>query len=145
MMTDANRTDSDDSTPFVAYKWEGKWKGAMGSARAYVFDADTGEELASFAWFGRSESGIWNGKRWTDTCLGMDVVDVKTREKKHIDASSFAGRRVAVKTWYSADKVEWTALVNRAKGWQGNEADKGGLPRVELGITARMWKLTRDA
>jgi len=118
----------------------------VGPQRVYVYDVDSGEELAGgFAWWGRRESGIWRGKRWTDTTMGVDCVDLRSKEAFTLTAESFPGRRIAVKIWYGPEETEWCALVNRARGWRGNEASLEVTERVTLGIAERMRRVLSRA
>lgn len=105
----------------------------MSASRAYFYDVDTGEEILSGACAGRSESGIYNGARFTDTVLEVFFHDLATREGFRAKASDFPGRRVMVKLWHGENHFQWSALVDEAKGWKGNEADFAGIPRRELG------------
>jgi hypothetical protein len=105
------------------------------SARAYFYDADTGEEIAGYPMIGTSEAGIWRGRRYIGTHLGIGVLDGK--KPRTVRAEEFACR-VAVKLWYGPRSVNWCLLVSRSKGWLGNEADVvGGTPHAELPLSLR--------
>jgi hypothetical protein len=100
-------------------------------ARIYFYDIDTCEELASYVLDGTCEAGIYGGRRYTGTHLGYSVLD--GRRSRCIRADEFGERRIAAKAWYGPRRSEWTLLVSRERGWQGNEADvPGGTPHAEL-------------
>ena len=119
------------------------------ATRVYFYDLDTREELAEYADTGRLEMGIRDGARYTDTCMGVAVVDHEARDVRVISAEDFPGRRVAVKFWAprghwkgqdaNEENVSWAFLPCKANGWAGNEASvgKGPLPRKTLGRAAR--------
>jgi len=108
--------------------------------RLYLYDIDTCEELASYALDGTSEAGIYNGRRYMDTCLGYTIRE--GRKVRVLRAEDFSGRRIVAKDWSPCTGdgrrrpggwSEWTLLVSRERGWQGNEADvPGGTPHAEL-------------
>jgi hypothetical protein len=109
-----------------------KYRGPVGTIRAYVYDAVTGEELRSgLAWMGSSEAGIFNGKRYMGTAFSVTVVDLVTREYATITADSFPGRKIAVKVWLGTGDTEWRAMVDRSRGWLGNES-KLNAPHVDF-------------
>jgi hypothetical protein len=122
-----------------------KWSRSQsfGSARVYFYDVDTGEALGVAAFMGNAEAGIWKGARYMDTRLGFSVVDLRTLAYGDVTAASFPGRRVAVKVWMPNYNSEWFALVDCAKGWQGNDADTGNIGTREIGINETMWKKTK--
>lgn len=103
-------------------------------ARAYFFDADTGEELYAAEYRGNDESGIWKGRRYTDTRLGVDCVDLTTNIGGNVTAACFPGRRVIVKVWFPEMAGEVFALVDRARGWTGNETPGPVCDTAKLGI-----------
>lgn len=104
------------------------------SHRVYLFDADTGEELAGFCCTGTAEAGIYKGHRYIGTHLGFGIVEGK--KHRALTADDYPGRRIVAKLWYPGERrgnAEWKLLVSRAKGWQGNEADiPGGIPHAPL-------------
>lgn len=105
------------------------------SSRVYFYDADTGEELYGAIDVGCLEAGIWKGQRYMNTRLGVSVVDLNTRMQGFVCADAFPGRRVEVRTWLPEGhsmKPERFFLVDRARGWQGNEADDGKIGRTLL-------------
>lgn len=125
----------------VAGKFKSKW--GQTSSRVYFFDATTGEELYAAVNNGNLESGIYQGSRYVDTVLAVDVVDLTTGLSGFICADAFPGRRVVVKFWYPEGHscpARVAALVDRAKGWQGNEVATGNEARVELGIGRKFLK-----
>jgi len=120
------------------------FRGPTPSSRWYFFDVDTGEELpfAECASMGTAESGIWNRRRYKDTSLAVFGIDLTTRIYTEITAATFPGRRVAAKEWYPGTDGkphhEWMALVDRGRGWQGNEVNTMDLERREIGIARIM-------
>ena len=124
-----------------------KIRSAVGTAKVYVYDYDTGQEIVGgLGYVGNSEAGIWRGARYMDTRLGINAVDFSTRDELYVVASDFPGRRVAVKIWIplaDGPSTEWYALVDRARGWQGNEADNGKLLRKKIGVEEHLKKLLR--
>ena len=105
------------------------------SSRVYFYDVDTGEELYGAVDVGCFEAGIWRGQRYMNTRLAVSVIDLNTGLQGFVCADAFPGRRVEVRTWlpegYSM-KPERFFLVDRSKGWQGNEADDGKIGRTSL-------------
>ena len=110
-------------------------------ARVYVYDVDTGREIGAYAFIGRGEYAIYQGKRYTDTVLRVDAIDLRTRCHVTITADRFPGKRIAVKEWLDSDTYSWSALIDRAKGWQGNEADGPTVERSEVGIVRMLRKV----
>jgi hypothetical protein len=105
----------------------------LGTARVYLYDIDTREEITPFpiAFTGNSEAPIRDGVRYRDARLAVQGVDMRTR--KRIEIVAAPGRRVAAKLWYASDRFEWVLLVSCSDGWQGNEADTGRLRDGNIG------------
>lgn len=115
----------------------GKWDRNVRtpSSRVYFYDVDTGEELYGAIDVGCFEAGIWRGARYMNTRLGVSVVDMNSGLQGFVCADAFPGRRVEVRTWLPEGhsmQAERFLLVDRKKGWQGNEADTGTVGRKTL-------------
>lgn len=133
-----------------------KWTGSIGRARTYFFDADTGEELLSGADMGAFCAGIYNGRRYFGTHLGFMIVD-SAMMYRQITAANFPGHRVIVKQWEPGaggkGHSTWSLLVDRAKGWAGNEVSHkiasesptGAVPRVEYDVMRHVRAMPRKA
>ena len=136
------------NAPFSAGR---KFNGSIGRARTYFYDANTGEELFSGADLGNHEAGIWNGRRYFGTHLGFSVVDPKTMVLHEVTAADFPGRRVLVKQWHVGvdgnGHGTWSLLVDRAKGWRGNEAcrELREIERVEYDVMRHVSAMPRRA
>jgi hypothetical protein len=122
------------------------FKGRLGTTRVYFYDLTTGEELAGSGgdWGANGGYAVHNGVAYTDSMLDIEVVNVKTRRFEQYSATSFPGRRVAIKIWYAAtSQSEWFALVDTKKGWHGD--NNVATSRKMIGVEQMAQKMPRKA